>query len=83
MKLAAGLDRAAVMDSLRREGIATAEYVPCIHLQPYMRETLRIRGGTLPGRRGDRGANDGAAVLHQIEPGDQERVVEVLRAAIA
>src|SRR5205085_299532 len=38
VKLAPELDRDGVMAALRERGIATAEYVPCIHLQPYMRE---------------------------------------------
>ena len=38
VKLDAALDRDGVMDALRAEGVATAEYVPCIHLQPYMRK---------------------------------------------
>src|SRR6266700_3566855 len=37
VKLRDADDRDRVMERLRAEGVATAEYVPCIHLQPYMR----------------------------------------------
>ena len=82
VKLAPGLDRAAVMDSLRREGIATAEYVPCIHLQPYMRETFGFAEGLCPVAEQTAARTMALPFFSQIEPGDQERVVEVLRAAI-
>jgi perosamine synthetase len=83
VKLAPELDRAAVMDSLRREGIATAEYVPCIHLQPYMRETFGFAEGLCPVAEQTAARTMALPFFSQIEPGDQERVVEVLRAAIA
>ena len=38
--------------SSRSDGIECGEYVPCIHLQPYMRERVRLRRGPLPGRGG-------------------------------
>ena len=48
VKLAASLDRDRVMASLRHDGIATAEYVPCVHLQPYMRERFGFSEGVCP-----------------------------------
>src|SRR5207253_745107 len=48
VRLDPGLDRSAVMDTLRRDGIGTAEYVPCIHLQPYMREQFGFAEGLCP-----------------------------------
>src|SRR5919202_1639112 len=48
VRLAPELDRDAVMAALRRDGVATAEYVPCIHLQPYMRERYGFRDGMFP-----------------------------------
>ncbi len=63
VKVPEGVDRDRVMAELRSEGIGTADYVPCVHLQPYMRETYGFREGTLPGR-GSRGrAHARAAVL--------------------
>ena len=44
----AGVDRDRVMAELRAQGIGTAEYVPCVHLQPYMRETYGFAEGMCP-----------------------------------
>jgi perosamine synthetase len=83
VKLDASLDRAAVMDALRREGVATAEYVPCIHLQPYMRERFGFGEGLCPVAEQTAGRTLALPFFTQIDPGDQERVVEVLRTAVA
>src|SRR5438552_192018 len=48
VKLAPGVDRDAVMAELRAEGTGTAEYVPCVHLQPCMREQYGSRAGLFP-----------------------------------
>jgi len=48
VKLAPELDRDAVMAALRRDGVATAEYIPCIHLQEYMRHEYGFREGQFP-----------------------------------
>ena len=82
VKLAAAIDRAAVMAELRAHGVATAEYVPCIHLQPYMRERYGFGEGLCPiaeetGRR-----TLALPFFTQIEPEDQERVVDALRSAV-
>ena len=42
------VDRSTVMAALRRDGVASAEYVPCIHLQPYMRERFGFSEGLCP-----------------------------------
>lgn len=83
VKLARELDRNAVMDALRREGVATAEYVPCIHLQPYMRERYGFAEGLCPVAEDTANRTMALPFFTQIEPGDQERVAEVLRAAIS
>ena len=83
VKLARGLDRNAVMDVLRREGVATAEYVPCIHLQPYMRERYGFSEGLCPVAEDTASRTMALPFFTQIEPGDQERVAEVLRGAIS
>jgi perosamine synthetase len=82
VKLDASLNRAAVMDALRRDGIATAEYVPCIHLQPYMRERYGFAEGLCPVAEETAARTLALPFYTQIEAGDQERVVEVLRAAV-
>ncbi|HEY8792459.1 MAG TPA: DegT/DnrJ/EryC1/StrS family aminotransferase [Gaiellaceae bacterium] len=83
VKLAAGLDRAAVMSALRREGVATAEYVPCIHLQPYMREQYGFAPGLCPVAEAVSNRTLALPFFTQIEAADQHRVVEVLSAAVS
>ena len=82
VKLDGALDRDAVMDALRAEGVATAEYVPCIHLQPYMRQQYGFAEGLCPVAEGIARRTMALPFFTQIEPGDQERVVEVLRLAV-
>jgi perosamine synthetase len=83
VKLGADVDRDAIMESLRRQGVATAEYVPCIHLQPYMRSQFGFPEGLCPVAEEAAGRTMALPFFSQIEPGDQERVVEVLRAALS
>jgi perosamine synthetase len=83
VRLDPGLDRNAVMAALRRGGVATAEYVPCIHLQPYMRERFGFGEGLCPIAEGTAARTLALPFFTQIEAGDQERVVEVLRTAVA
>jgi perosamine synthetase len=78
-----GIDRAAVMERLRQEGVATAEYVPCIHLQPYMRERYGFAEGMCPVAEDITARTLALPFFTQIDAGDQERVVDVLRAAVA
>jgi perosamine synthetase len=83
VRLAPGHDRARVLDQLRREGVQTAEYIPCIHLQPYMRERYGFGEGLCPVAEAAAGRTFALPFYTQIEPEDQERVVEVLRAAVS
>jgi perosamine synthetase len=83
VKLDADRDRAAVMETLRREGVASAEYVPCIHLQPYMRERFGFAEGLCPVAEEAARRTLALPFFSQIEIDDQERVVEVLSAALA
>jgi perosamine synthetase len=81
-KLARGIDRDAVLERLGAEGIEAAHYVPCVHLQPYMRERYGFREGTCPVAED---ASDRLLALPffpQLERDDQERVVEALRNAL-
>jgi perosamine synthetase len=80
--LAPAVDRNVVMAELRRQGVATAEYVPCIHLQPYMRERYGFGEGLCPVAE-DASARTLALPFYTgIEPADQERVVEALASAL-
>ncbi len=82
VKLNAELDRTVVMDALRREGVATAEYVPCIHLQPYMRERFGFGEGLCPVAEDTAARTMALPFFTQLEADDQERVVEVLASAV-
>ncbi len=83
VKLPSGVDRDAVMGRLAAEGIATAPYLPSIHLQSYMRERYGFREGMLPVSE-DCSARTLAVPFHtRLERADQERVAGALRAAIA
>jgi perosamine synthetase len=83
VKLDPSLNRASVMDALRREGIGSAEYVPCIHLQSYMRERFGFAEGMCPVAEDAAARTMALPFFTRIEPADQEHVIEVLRAAIA
>jgi perosamine synthetase len=77
-----GSDRARIMSELRAQGIGTAEYVPCVHLQPYMRETYGFSEGVCPVAE-DVGSRTIALPFYpHLDAADQARVVEVLRAAL-
>ena len=82
VKLAPELDRDAVMAALRRDGVATAEYIPCIHLQEYMRHEYGFREGQFPVAEETSRRTLALPFFPQIEVEDQTRVVEVLRAAV-
>ena len=82
VQLEPGVDRDGVMESLRADGIATAEYVPCVHLQPYMRELYGFSEGDCPVAE-DASSRTLALPFHTgIDEGDQERVVDTLRRAL-
>jgi dTDP-4-amino-4,6-dideoxygalactose transaminase len=77
-----GADRARVMAELRVQGIGTAEYVPCVHLQPYMREAYGFREGMCPVAEDFASRSLALPFYPQLEAEDQERVVAALRAAL-
>jgi len=76
------LDRDAVMAELRAQGIGTAEYVPCVHLQPFMREQYGFREGACPIAEDACSRTVALPFFTQIEAEDQERVVETLRSSL-
>jgi perosamine synthetase len=77
-----GSDRDRVMGELRVAGIGTADYVPCVHLQPYMRETYGFAEGICPVAEDFASRTLALPFFPQLEAEDQERVVETLRAAL-
>jgi perosamine synthetase len=83
VELAAGIDRERVIERLEADGIGTARYLPCIHLQAYMRERYGFREGLCPVAE-DLSRRTLALPFHaRLEAEDQQRVVEVLREAVA
>jgi len=77
-----GIDRGRVIEELRSQGIGTADYVPCVHLQPYMRERYGFAEGTCPVAEDVASRTLALPFFPQLEPEDQERVVEALQAAL-
>ena len=67
----------------REEGQTMAEYVPCIHLQPYMRERYGFGEGLCPAAEETSRRTLALPFATGLEPEDQERVVEALRAGIS
>ncbi len=83
VKLPAGADRDGIAHELGRRGIATAPYLPSIHLQPYMRERYGFSEGMLPVSE-DCSARTLALPFHARLPReDQERVVDELRSVLS
>ncbi|HET7046610.1 MAG TPA: DegT/DnrJ/EryC1/StrS family aminotransferase [Gaiellaceae bacterium] len=83
VKLPAGVDRDGIARTLAGRGVASAPYLPSIHLQPYMRERYGFSEGMLPVSE-DCSARTLALPFHARLPAeDAERVVEELRAALA
>ena len=60
----------------------TARYLPCIHLQSYMRERYGFREGLCPVAEGISRRTLALPFHARLEPGDQEIVAEALRAAL-
>jgi perosamine synthetase len=82
VKLPQGVDRDGVARELAVRGIASAPYLPSIHLQPYMRELYGFREGMLPVSE-DCSARTLALPFHARLPReDQERVVDELRSVL-
>ncbi|HEX2497062.1 MAG TPA: DegT/DnrJ/EryC1/StrS family aminotransferase [Gaiellaceae bacterium] len=82
LALAPELDRARVMAEMRDRGVDVAEYVPCIHLQTYMRDQFGFGEGLCPVAEGIAARTIALPFFPQIEPADQEYVADSLRAAM-
>jgi dTDP-4-amino-4,6-dideoxygalactose transaminase len=80
--LPADTDRERVIGELDAAGVQTARYLPCIHLQPYMRERYGFREGLCPVAE-EVGARTLALPFHaRIPEDDQAYVAGVLRTAL-
>jgi perosamine synthetase len=83
VKMSAGIDRERVIDYLTKEKIATSRYLPCIHLQPYMRERFGFAPGLCPKAESLSQSTVALPFFTALEREDQERVVAALEKAIA
>lgn len=80
--LAPGLDRERVISALDADGVQTARYLPCIHLQPYMRERYGFSEGVCPVAEDAARRTLALPFFTAIEAADQERVAEALAEAV-
>ncbi len=79
VRLPKATDRDSVARLMQERGVATAPYLPSIHLQPYMRERYGFGEGMLPVSE-DCSARTLALPFHsRLAVDDQEYVVETLR----
>ena len=77
-----GIDRTRVAAQLADEGIECGEYLPCIHLQPYMRERYGFGEGLCPAAEDASRRTLALPFFPQLERADQERVAEALAGAL-
>jgi perosamine synthetase len=82
LAVAPGIDRERVIAELERSAIASSRYLPCIHLQPYMRERFGFAMGLCPVAEDLSSRTLALPFFPQLEQADQERVVEALQAAL-
>jgi len=83
VELPEGADREAVIASLEEHGIGTARYLPCIHLQSYMRERYGFSEGLCPVAEA-KSARTLALPFHaRLAADDQAYVADTLRGALA
>ena len=83
VRLPRGAPRDEIAHRLAERGVASAPYLPSIHLQPYMRELYGFSEGMCPVSE-DCSARTLALPFHARLPrDDQERVVEALAAVLA
>ena len=82
VRLGDGLNREAVSAYLGDAGVEAGHYVPCVHLQPYMRERFGFAEGLCPAAEDFAGRALALPFYTGIDAGDQERVVEALAAAV-
>ncbi|MGA9761241.1 MAG: DegT/DnrJ/EryC1/StrS family aminotransferase [Gaiellaceae bacterium] len=83
VRLAAGIDRERVIEELTKEKVASSRYLPCIHLQPYMRERFGFAEGLCPQAEALSRSTVALPFYTALEAEDQERVVAALERAIA
>jgi perosamine synthetase len=80
--LGEGLDREHVSARLSEAGVEAGHYVPCVHLQPYMRERFGFAEGLCPVAEHASSRSLALPFFTGIEAADQERVVDALTASL-
>jgi len=75
-------DRERVIAALDARGIQTARYLPCIHLQPYMRERYGFREGLCPVAEAASARTLALPFHTRLEEDDQVYVASALREAL-
>jgi perosamine synthetase len=83
VKVAEGVDRDAVVQSLAAQGIEAGLYVPAVHLQPYMRERYEFGEGMCPVAEDACLRTFALPFFPHLDAADQELVIEALRDALA
>ncbi len=82
VELPADVDREAVIAVLTERGVGTARYLPCIHLQSYMRERYGFGEGLCPIAE-EKSKRTLALPFHaRLGEEDQDIVVDALRHAL-
>ena len=77
-----GADREAVIASLDAQGVQTARYLPCIHLQTYMRERFGYGPGLCPVAEAWSARTLALPFHARLERDDQEHVAAALASAL-
>jgi perosamine synthetase len=77
-----GTDREAVIASLAERGVQTARYLPCIHLQPYLRERYGFREGLCPVAEAASARTLALPFHTRLDEDDQAYVAEALATAL-
>jgi dTDP-4-amino-4,6-dideoxygalactose transaminase len=75
-------DREGVIARLDELGVQTARYLPCIHLQAYMRERYGFREGLCPVAEGLSSRTLALPFHARLDERDQEHVARSLREAV-
>ena len=75
-------DRDAVLEELRKRGVACRNYFVPIHLQPYMRERFGFREGMFPVTEAVSARSIALPFHNRLSEGEIDRTVAALRAAV-
>ena len=78
-----GADRESVIEGLHERGVQTARYLPCIHLQAYMRERYGFRRGLCPVAEDVSGRSLALPFHARIGEDDQAYVADALGDALS